>query len=121
MNMELHKQIASQQLRTDLPDFRVGNTINVSFKIIEGGKQRIQNFTGLVLKIQGSGIAKTFTIRKLTGSTSVERTFPIHSPLINEIKILKIGRVRRSKLYYMRDRIGKAARLKEVISSNKKK
>ncbi|WP_342264612.1 50S ribosomal protein L19 [Spiroplasma endosymbiont of Clivina fossor] len=120
MNMQLDRQITEQQLRTDIPKFKSGDTVSVAVEINEGNKKRTQVFTGLVLKRQGSDISSSFTVRKLTGSTSVERTFPLHSPLINKIEVLKIGRVRRAKLYYMRDRIGKAARIKEVVSSNKK-
>ncbi|WP_339025188.1 50S ribosomal protein L19 [Spiroplasma endosymbiont of Agriotes lineatus] len=120
MNMQLDRQITEQQLRTDIPKFKSGDTVNVAVEINEGNKKRTQVFTGLVLKRQGSGISSSFTVRKHTGSTSVERTFPLHSPLISKIEILKVGRVRRARLYYMRDRIGKAARIKEIIGSNKK-
>ncbi|WP_342224279.1 50S ribosomal protein L19 [Spiroplasma endosymbiont of Asaphidion curtum] len=121
MNMQLDRQITEQQLRTDIPKFKSGNTVSVAVEINEGNKKRTQVFTGLVLKRQGSGISSSFTVRKLTGSISVERTFPLHSPLISKIEVLKIGRVRRARLYYMRDRIGKAAKIKEVVSFNKKK
>lgn len=120
MNMQLAQQITDQQLKSDIANFKAGDTVNVALEINEGNKKRIQNFTGLVLKRQGSGISASFTVRKVTGTSSSERTFPLHSPLISKIEVLKIGRVRRAKLYYMRDRVGKAARIKEIVVKNNK-
>ena len=100
-------------LRDDIPAFGPGDTINVHVKVIEGSKERIQVFKGVVLRRQGGGVRETFTVRKESYGVGVERTFPVHSPRIERVDIVRRGRVRRSKLYYLRDLAGKAARLKE--------
>jgi len=110
---EIIKQINSENLRTDLPDIKVGDTVKVYVKIKEGNKERIQFFEGLVLKRQGSGLNANFTVRRVTGKIGVERTFLMNSPLIDKVEVKKSAKVRRSKLYYMRERFGKKARLKE--------
>lgn len=110
---EIIKQINNENLRTDLPDIKVGDTVKVFVKITEGNKERIQFFEGLVLKRQGSGLNANFTVRRVTGKIGVERTFLVNSPLIDKIEVKKSAKVRRSKLYYMRERFGKKARLKE--------
>jgi len=110
---EIIKQINSENLRTDLPDIKVGDTVKVFVKITEGNKERIQFFEGLLLKRQGSGLNANFTVRRVTGKIGVERTFLVNSPLIDKIEVKKSAKVRRSKLYYMRERFGKKARLKE--------
>ncbi|WP_291313083.1 50S ribosomal protein L19 [Corynebacterium sp. UBA2622] len=101
------------QLRNDVPDFRPGDTLGVHVKVIEGSVTRTQLFEGFVLRRQGSGIRETFTVRKVSFGIGVERTFPIHSPNIEKIEVLRKGDVRRAKLYYMRELRGKAARIKE--------
>ena len=104
----------SDYIREDLPSFRSGDTVNVGVKGVEGSKSRIQNFEGVVIAISsGGGLDKTFTVRKISNGVGVERIFPLHSPNIDSIKVLKKGKVRRAKLYYLRDLKGKAARIKE--------
>ncbi len=113
---EIIKQINSENLRSDLPAVNVGDTVKVFVKIKEGNKERVQFFEGLVLKKQGSGINANFTVRRVTGKIGVERTFLLNSPLIDKVEVKKSAKVRRSKLYYMRERFGKKARLKEKRS-----
>tara|TARA_Y100001968_G_scaffold317137_1_gene345761 strand:+ start:506 stop:850 length:345 start_codon:yes stop_codon:yes gene_type:complete len=104
----------SEYLKDDIPAFKSGDTINVGVKVIEGNKSRVQNFEGVVIAISsGGGIDKTFTIRKISNGVGVERIFPINSPNIDSIKVVKKGKVRRAKLYYLRNLKGKAARIKE--------
>ena len=104
----------SEYIRDDIPSFRSGDTINVGVKVVEGNKSRVQNFEGVVIaKSAGGGMDKTFTIRKISKGIGVERIFPINSPNIDSIKVIKRGKVRRAKLYYLRDLKGKAARIKE--------
>ncbi len=100
-------------LRDDVPDFAAGDTLKVHVRVIEGNRQRIQVFEGVVIRRQGSGIRETFTVRKLSFSVGVERTFPVHSPVLDHIEVVTRGDVRRAKLYYLRDRIGKRAKVKE--------
>ena len=100
-------------LRDDIPTFGPGDTVNVHVKVIEGNKQRIQVFQGVVIRRQNGGIHETFTVRKLSYGVGVERTFPVHSPIIEKIEVFTRGDVRRAKLYYLRDRVGKAAKVKE--------
>lgn len=104
--------VEREQLRTDLPDFKVGDTIRVHVKIIEGEKERIQHFEGVVIRKKGGGIRSTFTVRKVSYGVGVERIFPLHSPKIERIEIINRGRVRRAKLFYLRNLKGKAARIK---------
>lgn len=113
MNLNLVNEIAKSQMKNDLPQLKSGMLVRVDVKIKEGDKSRIQAFEGTIIKIQGSGIGETFTVRKLSNGVGVERTFPIHSPLIDKIVVIRAGKVRRSKLYYLRDRSGKSARIKE--------
>src|SRR3954466_9095202 len=100
-------------LKTDVPEFRAGDTVSVDFKVIEGAKERIQTFTGVVIQRRGHGISETFTVRKISNNIPVERIFPINSPRIAGIKVNRLGKVRRARLFYMRDLQGKAARIKE--------
>src|SRR5437016_7257600 len=102
------------QLRTDLPQFKAGDTVRVHFKVIEGQRQRIQVFEGIVLKRQGAGARETFTVRKQSFGVGVERTFPLHSPKIDKIEVTAIGDVNRAKLYYLRGKVGKKARVREL-------
>lgn len=111
--MDILHKVTAEQLRTDLPEFRPGDTVAVHIRVIEGEKERIQIFEGVVIKFRGGGITKTFTVRKISHGIGVEKIFPLHSPRIAEIKVLKKGKVRRAKLYYLRELRGKAARIKE--------
>lgn len=113
MNLGIVKEITKKQLREDLPVFASGDTIKVYVKIIEGTRERIQMFEGVVIKRQGGGIGESFTVRKISNGVGVERTFPIHSPRIDSIEVVKRGKVRRNKLFYLRSRSGKSARIKE--------
>ena len=105
--------VDQQNLRDDIPDFNSGDTVKVHVRVVEGNRQRVQVFEGVVLRRQGSGVRETFTVRKLSFSVGVERTFPVHSPVIEKIEVVTQGDVRRAKLYYLRDRIGKRAKVKE--------
>lgn len=100
-------------MRDDVPDFAPGDTLKVHVKVVEGNKERVQVFQGVVIRRSGGGVQETFTVRKLSSGVGVERTFPLHSPIIDRIEVFTRGDVRRAKLYYLRDRIGKAARVKE--------
>ena len=111
--MDIIKMLEDEQKRDDIPEFRVGDTVQVHYKVVEGTRERIQLFEGTVIKIQGSGINRAFTVRRISYGVGVERTFPIHSPRIAKLEITRRGKVRRAKLYYLRDRQGKAARVKE--------
>jgi large subunit ribosomal protein L19 len=105
--------IHNSKNRTDIPEFRAGDTVSVDFKIIEAGKERIQTFTGVVIQRRGTGTSETFTVRKISNNVPVERIFPLNSPRIASIKVNRLGKVRRARLFYMRDLSGKAARIKE--------
>jgi large subunit ribosomal protein L19 len=106
-------EIEQAQIRDDVPDFRPGDTLKVHVKVVEGNRSRIQLFQGVVIRRQGGGLRETFTVRKVSYGVGVERTFPVHSPSIDKIEVATRGRVRRAKLYYLRDLRGKAARIKE--------
>lgn len=110
---QLIADITKDQLRTDHPDFRPGDTVKVHVKVVEGSRERIQVFEGVVIKRQNGGISETFTVRKISYGVGVERTFPVHSPRIDKIEVVRKGKVRRAKLYYLRNLRGKAARIKE--------
>lgn len=114
MNMQLVDVITKKQLRKDIPDFKPGDTLKVYVTIKEGDKTRIQLFEGVCIARKGGGISETFTVRKISYSVGVERTFPLHSPVIDKIEVTKIGKVRRAKLHYLRGLSGKAARIKEI-------
>ena len=112
--MDLVREITDSLIeRADVSDFKAGDTITVHYKIKEGNKERIQQFQGVVLQRRGSGITETFTVRKMSGSHGVERIIPVNSPMIDRIDINKVGSVRRARIFYLRDRSGKAARIKE--------
>ena len=115
MNQEIIRQIENEQLKTDRPEFRVGDTIRVYARIKEGNRERIQMFEGTVLKRQNGGLQETFTVRRMSYGVGVEKTWPLHSPVIDKIEVVRKGSVRRAKLYYLRDRGGKAAKVKEKI------
>ena len=112
---ELIKAIDAESMKTDLPVFNVGDTVKVGYKIIEGGKERIQNFEGIVIARKNGGIQETFTVRHISYGVGVEKTYPLHSPKIASITVVRKGKVRRAKLYYHRDLTGKAAKVKEKI------
>ena len=112
--MDLIKSITQEYERTDIPEFSVGDTVKVHLKVKEGNKERIQVFEGFVLKRQNGGVSETFTVRKISSGVGVEKTFPLHSPKIEKIELVRKGDVRRAKLNYMRQRTGKAARIKSA-------
>jgi large subunit ribosomal protein L19 len=105
--------IDNDSLRTDIPAFGPGDELKVHVRVVEGGKERVQVFQGNVIRIQGSGVQETYTVRKLSYGVGVERTFPMHAPTVAKVEVVKRGDVRRAKLYYLRDRVGKAAKVKE--------
>ena len=113
--MDLIKDLTKDQIRTDLPELEVGSTVKVHVKVKEGNRERIQIFEGTIIKIQHGGIQKTFTVRRLSYGIGVERTFPVNSPKIAKIEVVRKGKVRRARLYYLRDRVGKAAKVKERL------
>jgi large subunit ribosomal protein L19 len=106
-------QIESAYLRDDIPDFAPGDTVRVNVRVVEGGRERVQIFEGVVIARNGGGARESFTVRKLSFGVGVERIFPLHAPIIQSIEVVRRGDVRRAKLYYLRDRVGKAARIKE--------
>ncbi|MDD6994810.1 MAG: 50S ribosomal protein L19 [Candidatus Borkfalkiaceae bacterium] len=112
---ELIKAIDAENMKTDLPAFNVGDTVKVGYKIIEGGKERVQNFEGIVIARKNGGIQESFTVRHISYGVGVEKTYPLHSPKIASITVVRKGKVRRAKLYYLRDLTGKAAKVKEKI------
>ena len=111
--MDYIRFVEEEQIRKDIPSFRPGDTVKVHVKIVEGTRERIQVFEGLVIKRKGDGLRETFTVRRVSNGVGVERTFPLHSPRIDKIEVARRGIVRRAKLYYLRDRYGKAARIRE--------
>ena len=113
--MDALKKIAESSVKETTPQFRIGDTVKVSVNIREGERERIQMFEGTVIARRGSGVAETFTVRRLSYGVGVERVFPLHSPNVVDVKVVRRGKVRRSKLYYLRDRVGKAAKVKEQI------
>ncbi len=111
--MNIIENIEREQLRDDIPQFKAGDNVKVHFKVVEGSRHRIQVFQGIVIKRQGQGVRETFTVRKQSFGVGVERTFPVHSPKIDRIEVMAIGDVRRAKLYYLRQKVGKQARVRE--------
>jgi len=111
---QIVREVVQEQLRKDIPVFRPGDTLRVHVKVIEGSRERIQVFEGVVIKRRGGGISETFTVRKVSYGVGVERTFPLHSPRIEKIEVVRRGKVRRAKLYYLRNLRGKAARIQEI-------
>ncbi|AYW46381.1 50S ribosomal protein L19 [Tetragenococcus koreensis] len=110
----LIQELTKEQLRTDIPDFRPGDTVRVHAKVVEGSRERIQIFEGVVIKRRGAGISETYTVRKVSNGVGVERTYPLHTPRVDKIEVIRHGRVRRAKLYYLRNLHGKAARIPEA-------
>ncbi len=115
--MDIIKSIEHEQLKNRIPDLKVGNTVKVHIRIKEGNKERIQVFEGIIIKVQGGGVNKTFTVRKISYGVGVEKTFLIHSPLVEKVEVVRVGKARRARLFYLRDRIGKAAKTKEKIGA----
>ena len=111
--MDIIRKIEQENMRMDMPAFRSGDTVKVHLRIVEGEKERIQVFQGDVIRMAGAGARETFTVRKISFGVGVERTFPLHSPKIAKLEVVRHGRVRRAKLYYLRDKVGKAARIPE--------
>jgi len=118
---DIIRELEKEQLRTDLPKLQVGDTVRVFVKVVEGNRERLQNFEGIVIKIQGGAVRKSFTVRRVSYGVGVERTFPYNSPRIGRIEVVRHGEVRRAKLFYLRDRIGKAAKVVERIDVSGKK
>ena len=115
MNMDIIKEIEAEQLKESVPEFNVGDTIKVHAKIKEGNRERIQVFEGTVIKRQGGSTRQTFTVRKISNGCGVDKTWPIHSPNVVNVEVVRKGKVRRAKLFYLRDRVGKKAKVKERI------
>ena len=113
--MNIIEQINNENIKQEVPKFNVGDTVKVSVKVIEGTRERIQAYEGIVIAKRGGGISETFTVRRISFGVGVERTFPLHSPKIADIKVVKKGAVRRAKLYYLRELKGKAAKVKEIL------
>ncbi|MCH5267447.1 MAG: 50S ribosomal protein L19 [Lachnospiraceae bacterium] len=112
---DIIKAIENEQLKSDIADFNVGDTVKVYAKVIEGSRERIQVYEGTVLKRQNGGARETFTVRKLSNGVGVEKTWPLHSPIIDKIEVVRKGKARRAKLFYLRERVGKAAKVKEIV------
>lgn len=115
--MDIIKSIEHEQLKSKIPELKVGNTVKVHVRIKEGNKERIQVFEGIIIKKQGGGVNSTFTVRKNSYGVGVEKTFLVHSPLVEKVELVRVGKARRAKLYYLRDRVGKAAKTKEQIGA----
>ena len=115
--MDIIKSIEHEQLKNKIPELKVGNTVKVHVRIKEGNKERIQVFEGIIIKVQGGGLNQTFTVRKTSYGVGVEKTFLVHSPLVEKVELVRVGKARRAKLYYLRDRVGKAAKTKEKIGA----
>ena len=115
--MDIIKSIEHEQLKNKIPELRVGNTVRVHVRIKEGNKERIQVFEGIVIKKQGGGLNETFTVRKISYGVGVEKTFLIHSPLVEKVEVVRVGKARRAKLYYLRERTGKASKTKEMVGA----
>ena len=115
--MDIIKSIEHEQLKNKIPELKVGNTVKVHVRIKEGNKERIQVFEGIIIKVQGGGLNQTFTVRKTSYGVGVEKTFLVHSPLVEKVELVRVGKARRAKLYYLRDRVGKSAKTKEKIGA----
>ncbi len=115
--MDILKSIEHEQLKNKIPELRVGNTVRVHVRIKEGNKERIQVFEGIIIKKQGGGVNATFTVRRISYGVGVEKTFLVHSPMIEKVELVRVGKSRRAKLYYLRDRVGKAAKTKEKVGA----
>lgn len=112
--MQMIRSVEEEQMKTDIPSFRPGDTVRVHVKVVEGERERIQMFEGVVIRRRGGGLSETFTVRRVSYGVGVERTFPLHSPRVAKIEVLRRGKVRRARLFYLRKRRGKAARIKDL-------
>ncbi len=115
MNQTIIEEIEKQQLKSDVPSFKVGDTVRVYAKIVEGTRERLQMFEGTVIKRQNGGNRETFTVRRVSYGVGVEKTWPLHSPRVDKIEVVRLGKVRRARLFYLRNRVGKSAKVKESI------
>ena len=115
--MDIIKSIEREQMKNKIPDLKVGNTVKVHVRVKEGNRERIQIFEGIIIKVQGGGINKTFTVRRIASGVGVEKTFLIHSPAVEKVEVTRVGKARRAKLFYLRDRLGKSAKTKEKIGA----
>ena len=115
--MDILKSIEHEQLKNKIPELKIGNTVRVHVRIKEGNKERIQVFEGIIIKVQGGGVNQTFTVRKISYGVGVEKTFLVHSPLVEKVELVRVGKARRARLFYLRDRVGKAAKTKEQIGA----
>ena len=115
--MDIIKSIEHEQLKNKIPELKVGNTVKVHVRIKEGNKERIQVFEGIIIKVQGGGVNQTFTVRRVAYGVGVEKTFLVHSPMVEKVELVRVGKARRAKLYYLRDRVGKSAKTKEDIGA----
>ena len=115
--MDIIKSIEHEQLKNKIPELKVGNTVRVHVRIKEGNKERIQVFEGIIIKVQGGGVNQTFTVRKTSYGVGVEKTFLIHSPLVEKVELVRVGKARRARLFYLRDRVGKSAKTKEQVGA----
>ena len=115
--MDILKSIEHEQLKNKIPELKIGNTVRVHVRIKEGNKERIQVFEGIIIKKQGGGVNETFTVRRISYGVGVEKTFLVHSPRIEKVEVVRVGKARRAKLYYLRDRVGKAAKTKEKVGA----
>ena len=115
--MDILKSIEHEQLKNKIPELKIGDTVRVHVRIKEGNKERIQVFEGIIIKKQGGGVNATFTVRRISYGVGVEKTFLVHSPLVEKVEVVRVGKARRAKLYYLRDRVGKAAKTKEKIGA----
>lgn len=115
--MDIIKAVEHEQLKNKIPELRIGNTVRVHVRIKEGNKERVQVFEGTIIKKQGGGVNSTFTVRKISYGVGVEKTFLVHSPLVEKVEVVRVGKARRAKLYYLRDRVGKASKTKEDVGA----
>ena len=113
--MDIIKSIEHEQMKNKIPELRVGNTVKVHVRVKEGNRERIQVFEGTIIKVQGGGVNQTFTVRRIASGVGVEKTFLIHSPLVEKVEVVRVGKARRAKLYYLRERTGKASKTKEIV------
>ena len=115
--MDIIKSIEHEQMKNKIPELRVGNTVKVHVRVKEGNRERIQVFEGTIIKVQGGGINQTFTVRRIASGVGVEKTFLVHSPAVEKVEVTRVGKARRAKLYYLRDRLGKSAKTKEKVGA----
>ena len=115
--MDIIKSIEHEQLKNKIPELNIGSTVRVHVRVKEGNRERVQVFEGIIIKVQGGGVNKTFTVRKIAYGVGVEKTFLVHSPLVEKVEVVRVGKARRAKLFYLRDRIGKSAKTKEKIGA----